>query len=106
MFSTTIAETSLTFKNLRFVIDSGKVRVPVFNIELQANEMTEMIAPQSTLQQRRGRLGRLKKEGIYYLCSELNDHTLEYHSSELEKIDLTDVIWHLVHSFFDPSKQN
>lgn len=90
-FSTTIAETSLTFKNLKFVIDSGKIRVPVYDHKKRATELLDIRAPDSTLSQRKGRLGRLQTIGTYYLCSDKALHTLPFLESEIEKMDILDV---------------
>jgi hypothetical protein len=54
--ATNIAETSLTFPNLRFVIDKGQVQRP--RTTEQGALMETISASQSTLRQRKGRVGR------------------------------------------------
>lgn len=63
-FSTTIAETSLTFPSLAVVIDTGKIVTPQFDAAERVTRLVDVAAPQSTLTQRRGRLGRTC-DGIY-----------------------------------------
>ena len=58
--------------------------------------MKEIEAPLSTIKQRKGRLGRTSFQGEYYLCSENRDNREEYHQSELEKIDLTNIYYSLL----------
>ena len=77
-------------------MDSGRIRVPFYNVENDNTEMLEIFAPLSTIKQRKGRLGRLNKIGDYYLCNSKSQHTKEYHASELEKLDLTDVYFNLL----------
>ena len=55
-FSTNIAETSLTFPSLRFVVDCGQVQRPRFISETALMETVP--ASLSTLRQRSGRVGR------------------------------------------------
>jgi ATP-dependent helicase HrpB len=64
-FSTTVAETSLTFPCLKYVIDTGLINMPVYNLQIERTELTEIKAAQSTTKQRLGRLGRTQP-GEYY----------------------------------------
>jgi HrpA-like RNA helicase len=64
-FSTTVAETSLTFPCLKYVIDTGVINMPVYELKLERTELREIKAAQSTTKQRRGRLGRTQP-GEYY----------------------------------------
>jgi HrpA-like RNA helicase len=61
-FSTNIAETSLTFGRLAYVIDTGKKKVPSWGNNIL--KLTDESAPRSTLRQRMGRCGRTR-EGTY-----------------------------------------
>ena len=56
-FSTTVAETSLTFPRLAFVVDSGRIVAPEFSNSERVTRLSSILAPQSTLDQRKGRLG-------------------------------------------------
>jgi len=64
-FSTTVAETSLTFPCLKYVIDTGLINMPVYNLQIERTELTEIKAAESTTKQRLGRLGRTQP-GEYY----------------------------------------
>ncbi|CAF4649642.1 unnamed protein product, partial [Rotaria magnacalcarata] len=57
-FSTTVAETSLTFPSLKCVIDTGKINIPVYDSTKKQTILMEMRAAESTIKQRLGRLGR------------------------------------------------
>ncbi|CAF4132317.1 unnamed protein product, partial [Adineta steineri] len=63
--STTVAETSLTFPCLKYVIDTGVINMPVYSLELERTELQEIKAAESTTKQRLGRLGRTQP-GEYY----------------------------------------
>jgi HrpA-like RNA helicase len=64
-FSTTVAETSLTFPCLKYVIDTGVINMPIYDLNLERTELKEIKAAQSTTKQRLGRLGRTQS-GEYY----------------------------------------
>ena len=68
-FSTTVAETSLTFPSLKYVIDTGVINMPVYSLQLKRSELEEIKAAESTTKQRRGRLGRTQT-GEYYALYE------------------------------------
>lgn len=68
-FSTTVAETSLTFPCLKYVIDTGLINMPVYNLDLERTELQEIKAAESTVKQRRGRLGRTQPGEYYALYS-------------------------------------
>jgi hypothetical protein len=65
LFSTTVAETSLTFPSLKYVIDTGMINMPVYDIQSKRTILTEVRAAESTIKQRLGRLGRTQP-GEYY----------------------------------------
>ena len=67
--STNIAETSLTFPSLRFVIDSGLTNLSVFNPAIKSYELKVAPAAHSTLKQRKGRLGRTQPGGTFVRCT-------------------------------------
>ncbi|CAF3699328.1 unnamed protein product [Rotaria sp. Silwood1] len=64
-FSTTVAETSLTFPSLKYVIDTGLIHMPVYDPSTDTTELCELNAAESTVKQRQGRLGRTRS-GEYY----------------------------------------
>jgi HrpA-like RNA helicase len=56
--STAIAETSLTFRKLKYVIDSRLSRWRTFDSELELMKTEEDYSSNSSIKQRRGRVGR------------------------------------------------
>ncbi|CAF4020262.1 unnamed protein product, partial [Adineta steineri] len=68
-FSTTVAETSLTFPSLKYVVDTGMINTPIYNIESKRTILKEVRAAQSTIKQRLGRLGRTQSGEYYSLYS-------------------------------------
>jgi HrpA-like RNA helicase len=73
-FSTTVAETSLTFPCLKYVIDTGMINTPVYDIESKRTILKEVRAAESTIKQRLGRLGRTQPGEYYSLYSFVVDH--------------------------------
>jgi len=65
-FSTSVAETSLTFPSLKYVIDTGMVNIPIYDPESKRTVLQQVRAAESTLKQRRGRLGRTKPGEYHY----------------------------------------
>jgi HrpA-like RNA helicase len=68
-FSTTVAETSLTFPCLKYVIDTGMINTPVYDIDSKRTILKEVRAAESTIKQRLGRLGRTQPGEYYSLYS-------------------------------------
>ena len=66
-FSTTVAETSLTFPSLKYVVDMGMVNIPIYDPESKRTVLQHVRAAESTIKQRRGRLGRTRPGEYYYL---------------------------------------
>ena len=64
-FSTSIAETSLTFPNLQYVVDSRLSRIMCYNVQLEIMISEEIPSSESSMKQRKGRLGR-NCPGDYY----------------------------------------
>ena len=73
-FSTTIAETSLTFPCLKYVVDTGMINTPVYDIDSKRTVLKEVRAAESTIKQRLGRLGRTQPGDYYSLYSFVADH--------------------------------
>ena len=61
IFSTNIAETSITIKNLRLVIDAGRVKVARFDSSRRLNMIESVFICKSSADQRKGRAGRTAK---------------------------------------------
>lgn len=97
-FSTPVAETSLTFPNLRFVVDSRLSRIMVYDTQLEIMVSRELAASKSSVKQRMGRLGRNCPGEYYYYEYDNPDLAKEndFEFSELDRIDLTNVIFELL----------
>ncbi|CAF2786717.1 unnamed protein product [Rotaria sp. Silwood2] len=87
LFSTTIAETSLTFPSLKYVIDTGYINIPIYNHELKRTILTTVRAAHSTIKQRSGRVGRTQS-GEYYA---LYDFKVEDHPYPIPHTCLSDL---------------
>ncbi|CAF2546861.1 unnamed protein product [Rotaria sp. Silwood2] len=86
-FSTTVAETSLTFPSLKYVIDTGMINIPVYDIEAQRIILKEVRAAESTIKQRLGRLGRTQS-GEYYALYDFDAKLKPYPTPQICQSDL------------------
>ena len=67
IFSTNIAETSITIPDVAYVIDSGFVKYNDYNEALKASAMVEDWTSKSNVTQRSGRAGRTKSGQCWHL---------------------------------------
>ncbi|MCQ2379138.1 MAG: ATP-dependent RNA helicase HrpA, partial [Victivallaceae bacterium] len=93
VLATNVAETSLTIPRIRFVIDSGLVRLSRYNPRLRLQELRVEFASQAAIRQRRGRCGRIGDGVCIHLYGEdaLRDAP-EYTSPEIQRASLAGVI--------------
>ena len=89
-FSTTVAETSLTFPCLKYVIDTGVINVPFYDHDLKKTELKEVRAAESTIKQRLGRLGRTQP-GEYYALYRFKAEDLPYPIPQICQSDLVNI---------------
>ncbi|CAF3883818.1 unnamed protein product [Rotaria sordida] len=89
-FSTTIAETSLTFPSLKYVIDTGMVNIPIYNPESKRTVLEQVRAAESTIKQRLGRLGRTRP-GEYYYLYDFRVEDKPYPTPHIKLSDLTNI---------------
>ena len=92
IFSTNIAETSLTIENIHIVIDSGQVRKSSYDSSSGMTRMlTEKISQASAIQ-RSGRAGRLASGQAYRLWTEAeHKQRAPFESEAILDSDLTDL---------------
>ncbi|GKT11214.1 MAG: ATP-dependent helicase HrpB [Thiomicrorhabdus sp.] len=92
IFSTNIAETSLTIENIHIVIDSGQVRKSSYDSSSGMTRMlTEKISQASAIQ-RSGRAGRLASGTAYRLWTEAeHKQRAPFESEAILNSDLTDL---------------
>lgn len=89
-FSTTVAETSLTFPCLKYVVDSGMINTPVYDFKSKRTVLKEVRAAESNIKQRLGRLGRTQP-GEYYFVYDFNVEELRYPVPQICQSDLMNV---------------
>ena len=93
ILATNVAETSLTIPGIRFVVDSGLVRLSRYNPKSRIQELLVEGVSQASARQRRGRCGRLRDGVCVHLYSE---ETLQeappYTAPEIQRTSLAGVI--------------
>ncbi|MDD4816486.1 MAG: ATP-dependent helicase HrpB [Victivallaceae bacterium] len=76
VFSTNLAETSVTIEGVRIVVDSGLERVPVFDPATGFTTLETVTIPLSSAEQRRGRAGRLAPGICLRMWSEADERRM------------------------------
>ncbi len=89
-FSTTVAETSLTFPSLKYVIDTGMINMPIYDFEKKQTTLMEIRAAESTIKQRLGRLGRTKP-GEYYSLYDFQVEDKKYPTPQICQSELVNI---------------
>jgi HrpA-like RNA helicase len=89
-FSTTVAETSLTFPSLKYVVDTGMINIPIYDMNDQRTILTEIRAAESTIKQRLGRLGRTKS-GEYYALYDFDPKLKPFPTPQICQSDLISI---------------
>ncbi|CAF4108149.1 unnamed protein product, partial [Rotaria sordida] len=93
-FSTTVAETSLTFPSLKYVIDMGMINIPVYDYQSKKTTLKEVRAAESTIKQRLGRLGRTKS-GEYYALYDFDPKDKPFPIPQICQSDLVNIEYSL-----------
>ena len=90
VLATSIAETSLTIEGVRVVIDSGLMRVPVYEPDVGLTRLTTVRVSRANADQRRGRAGRIEPGVCYRLWEEAANGGLQpYAAPEILSADLS-----------------
>ena len=90
VLATSIAETSLTIEGVRVVIDSGLMRVPVYEPDVGLTRLETVRVSRANADQRRGRAGRTEPGVCYRLWEEAADGGLRpYAAPEILAADLS-----------------
>ncbi len=93
VLATNVAETSLTIPGIRFVIDSGLVRLSRYNPRLRLQELRVEFASQAAIRQRRGRCGRVTDGVCLHLYGEeALREAPDYTAPEIQRASLAGVI--------------
>ena len=96
ILATNVAETSITIPGIRFVIDSGLVRLSRYNPRSRIQELQIETVSQASALQRRGRCGRLRDGICVHLYSEEQYHDFaEYTPPEIQRSSLAGVLLQL-----------
>ena len=98
VLATNVAETSLTIEGIRIVVDSGKKRAAVFNLNTGVTELKTVNISLSSAVQRAGRAGRIESGVVYRLGSKESFRRRESH-------DKPDVLTSDISSLLLESKQ-
>jgi RNA helicase HrpA len=97
VFSTNIAETSITIDGIRTVVDLGLAKVPSYNPASGMMSLTEQPISKASARQRAGRSGRTAP-GLairLYDKKSFRDRA-PFETEEVRRVDLTDVVLRLV----------
>ena len=90
VLATSIAETSLTIEGVRVVIDSGLMRVPVYEPDVGLTRLETVRVSRANADQRRGRAGRTEPGVCYRLWGEAANGGLQpYATPEILSADLS-----------------
>lgn len=93
VFSTNIAETSITIPSITGVVDSGLERTLQYDPNSGMSRLVTKRISFASADQRKGRAGRVQKGKCIRLWSESDNSSFEqYHSAEILRADLTDVV--------------
>ncbi len=99
VLATSIAETSLTIEGVRVVVDSGLMRVPVYEPDVGLTRLETVRVSRANADQRRGRAGRIEPGICYRLWEEAANGGLqpcaapEILSADLSGLVLDCALW-------------
>ncbi|WP_375464680.1 ATP-dependent helicase HrpB [uncultured Methylobacterium sp.] len=93
VLATSIAETSLTIRGVRIVVDSGLARVPLYEPGLGLTRLVTARASRASVDQRRGRAGRTEPGVCWRLWAEAATNALEpFTRPEIASADLAGLL--------------
>mmetsp|Transcript_20026 Transcript_20026/g.42334 ORF Transcript_20026/g.42334 Transcript_20026/m.42334 type:complete len:737 (-) Transcript_20026:292-2502(-) len=94
IFSTNIAETSVTVPGITYVIDSGLVKLPYFDPKTDFDRLLVVPSSQASAKQRAGRAGRIQAGQCYRLYTEscFTDHMEKSTPPEILRTNLSSFI--------------
>ena len=97
IFSTNIAETSLTIEGVTCVIDSGLERVLTYDPASDMTRLETAYISKASAEQRKGRAGRVRAGHCVRLWNETNHHSLkDFQAEEILSADLTPLLLNLL----------
>jgi ATP-dependent helicase HrpB len=93
VLATSIAETSLTIEGVSVVVDSGLMRVPVYEPDVGLTRLETVRVSRANADQRRGRAGRVEPGVCYRLWEEAANGGLQpYAAPEILSADLSGLL--------------
>lgn len=93
IFTTNIAETSLTIPGIDWVVDSGRERQALYRPKYQTTELITRRVARAAATQRAGRAGRTGPGHCTRIYSQSDYHGMgEYRPADIEQQDLTDLV--------------
>jgi ATP-dependent helicase HrpB len=93
VLATSIAETSLTIQGVRVVVDSGLMRVPIYEPDVGLTRLETVRVSKANADQRRGRAGRVEPGVCYRLWKEAATGGLQpYAAPEILAADLSGLV--------------
>lgn len=95
VISTNIAETSLTIQGIKYVIDSGLIKVKSYNPKINMDTLQVVPVSITNAKQRSGRAGRTENGIVYRLFTEsaFDDDKLFYQPiPEIQRVNLNNVV--------------
>ncbi|CAG8644080.1 14956_t:CDS:2 [Acaulospora morrowiae] len=96
ILATNIAETSITIKDIVYVIDSGKLKENRYDQSRRMTNLTTTWISQSNLRQRSGRAGRVRAGEYFSMMSRNRSQNLEAYSiPEIMRSDLQEICLHI-----------
>ncbi len=95
--STNVAETSLTIPGIRYVVDSGLARIPLYSPRTRTTALPVTPISRSSADQRKGRCGRVA-DGICIRLYDEDDYASRtlYTSPEILRSNLAEVILRMI----------
>jgi pre-mRNA-splicing factor ATP-dependent RNA helicase DHX15/PRP43 len=97
IFATNVAESSITFDGLIYVIDSGLEMGSYYNVDDNSYVITKLYTSKSQIKQRIGRVGRTQHGIAYHLYNQqMYNNFKQYPEPNISVVDLTDFMLLLV----------
>jgi Mimiviridae putative ATP-dependent RNA helicase len=85
IIATSIAEASITVPGLKYIIDTGTIKKPVYDYVKRADKLIKSDISESSRLQRKGRVGRTAPGEVYYLYEEdkMKSNKIQYEFSQV-----------------------
>ena len=97
ILATNIAETSITIRDVRYVVDSGLAKIPSFSPHSGIMALRELPVSRASAEQRAGRAGRTGPGVAIRLYSEASlAERPAFTSEEILRVDLSEVVLRLI----------